>query len=164
MTHNSKNDLARSSQEVLIMPTINSFLIVWNREALLKWKAQYSWPPCTNQFRSTAFDHSNIIYFFTKQASSMRRSTVLSRPIHLVFPVLSDFQKVGWSWRVVLSTIYHLYYADDSMVKCINNWKARFKNVTICLNTNIYSYLETSGGQSSNLYLNVVHFFNTSVH
>ncbi len=31
------------------------------------------------------------------------------------------------------------------------------------LNTNIYSYLETSGGQSSNIYLNVVHFLNTSV-
>ncbi len=30
-------------------------------------------------------------------------------------------------------------------------------------NINIYSYLETSGGQSSNLYLNVVHFFNTSI-
>ncbi len=29
--------------------------------------------------------------------------------------------------------------------------------------TNIYSYLETSGGQSSNLFLNVVHFFNTRV-
>ncbi len=26
-----------------------------------------------------------------------------------------------------------------------------------------YAYLETSSGQSSNLYLNVVHFFNTSV-
>jgi len=26
-----------------------------------------------------------------------------------------------------------------------------------------YQHLETSGGQSSNLYLNVVHFFNTSV-
>ncbi len=37
------------------------------------------------------------------------------------------------------------------------------KNVHNCLNTNIYSYLETSGDQSSNLYLNVVHFFNTSV-
>jgi hypothetical protein len=37
------------------------------------------------------------------------------------------------------------------------------KNVNNCLNTNIYSYLETSGGQSSNLYLNVVHFFNTIV-
>jgi hypothetical protein len=32
------------------------------------------------------------------------------------------------------------------------------KNINNCLNTNIYSYLETSGGQSSNPYLNVVHF------
>ncbi len=37
------------------------------------------------------------------------------------------------------------------------------KNVNNCLNTNIYSYLVTSGGQSSNLYINVVHFLNTSV-
>ncbi len=37
------------------------------------------------------------------------------------------------------------------------------KNVNNCLNTNISSYLETSGGQSYNLYLNVVNFFNTSV-
>ncbi len=37
------------------------------------------------------------------------------------------------------------------------------KNVNNCLNTNISSYLETSGGQSSNPYLNVVHFFNTRV-
>ncbi len=34
-----------------------------------------------------------------------------------------------------------------------------FKNANNFLNTNIYSYLETSGGQSSNLYLNVVTFF-----
>ncbi len=33
------------------------------------------------------------------------------------------------------------------------------KNVNNCLNTNIYYYLETSGGQSSNPCLNVVHFF-----
>ncbi len=37
------------------------------------------------------------------------------------------------------------------------------KIVNNCLNTNINSYLETSGGQRSNLYLNVVNFFNTSV-
>ncbi len=37
------------------------------------------------------------------------------------------------------------------------------KSVNNCLNTNIYSYLEKSGSESSNLYLNVVHFFNTSV-
>ncbi len=35
------------------------------------------------------------------------------------------------------------------------------KNVNNHLNTKIYSYLETSGGQSSNPYLNVVHFLNT---
>jgi hypothetical protein len=35
------------------------------------------------------------------------------------------------------------------------------RNVNNYLNTNIYSYLETFGGQSSNLYLKVVHFFNT---
>jgi hypothetical protein len=39
----------------------------------------------------------------------------------------------------------------------------RFKNVNHCLNTNIYSYVKMSGGPSSNLYLNVVHFFNTRV-
>jgi hypothetical protein len=38
-----------------------------------------------------------------------------------------------------------------------------FKNVNNCMNINIYSYLEMSCGQSYNLYLNVVHFFNTSV-
>jgi len=37
------------------------------------------------------------------------------------------------------------------------------KNVNKCLNTNIYSYLETSGVQSSHPYLNVIHFFNTRV-
>ncbi len=36
------------------------------------------------------------------------------------------------------------------------------KSVNNCLATNNYSYLETSGGKIYNLYLNVVHFFNTS--
>ena len=35
------------------------------------------------------------------------------------------------------------------------------KNGNNGLITNIYSYLETSGGQSSNPYLNVAHFLNT---
>ena len=38
-----------------------------------------------------------------------------------------------------------------------------FKNLNNCFIANIYSYLDKSGGQSSNLYLNVVHFFSTSV-
>ncbi len=39
-----------------------------------------------------------------------------------------------------------------------------FKNVNNYLITNIHSYLETCGGQSSNLYLNVVQFLNTDVY
>jgi hypothetical protein len=39
-----------------------------------------------------------------------------------------------------------------------HQWNMHFKNVNNCLNTHIYSYLGTSAGQSSNLYLNVVHF------
>ncbi len=37
------------------------------------------------------------------------------------------------------------------------------KHVNNCLHTNIYFYLETFGGQSFSLDLNVVHFFNNSV-
>jgi hypothetical protein len=38
-----------------------------------------------------------------------------------------------------------------------------FENIYNCLNANIYSYFETSGGQSSDPYLNVAHFFNARV-
>ncbi len=41
--------------------------------------------------------------------------------------------------------------------------KLTLKNANNCLNTNIYSCLETSAGQSSYLYLNVVHFFNGNI-
>jgi hypothetical protein len=43
------------------------------------------------------------------------------------------------------------------------NGTAHFEKCNSHWNTNIYSYLETSGGLSSNLYLNVVQFFYTSV-
>jgi hypothetical protein len=42
---------------------------------------------------------------------------------------------------------------EQRILKIVNN----------CFNTNIYTYLETSGGQSYNPYLNGVHFFNTSL-
>ncbi len=54
-----------------------------SREPLLKGKAQYSSPPCTS---SAPFDNTNIIHFFTKQATLLRRSIVLSLPLQLVFP------------------------------------------------------------------------------
>ncbi len=46
---------------------------------------------------------------------------------------------------------------------CVSSMEqSALKNVNNYLNRHIYSYLETSGGQSSTLYLNVVHSFNTS--
>ncbi len=56
-----------------------------SRESLLKGKFRYSWPPCTTQFISAAFDFENIMYLFTKQADLMRRLIVLSFPLQLVF-------------------------------------------------------------------------------
>jgi hypothetical protein len=41
---------------------------------------------------------------------------------------------------------------------------ARFKKMSTIVSILTFTHtLETSGGQSTNLYLNVVHFFNTSV-
>jgi hypothetical protein len=49
--------------------------------------------------------------------------------------------------------------AVTSLQACKAMEQHTLKNVNNCLNTSIYSYLGTSGGQMSNLYLNVVHFF-----
>jgi hypothetical protein len=57
-----------------------------NREVLLKGKTQYSWPPCTSLFRWAPFKLKIMFMFLTKQATLMRRSTVQSLPLQLVFP------------------------------------------------------------------------------
>jgi hypothetical protein len=55
------------------------------REPLLKGNAQYSRPPCTNKVSSATFDTENSVYSFTRQATLMRRSTVLSLPLQFVW-------------------------------------------------------------------------------
>ncbi len=49
-------------------------------QILLKGKAHYSLPPCTNLLRSTAFDIAKLFNFLQKQDILMRRSTVLILP------------------------------------------------------------------------------------
>jgi hypothetical protein len=44
--------------------------------------------------------------------------------------------------------------------QALNMEKHALKNANNCLNTSIGPYLDRSGGQNSNAYLNVVHFFN----
>jgi len=69
----------------------------------MKGKAKYSWPPCTKKFESAAFEIENIIYFLTKWASLMSRSTVLSLPPQLVFP----------AWFVLDWAVKMLYKKSD---------------------------------------------------
>jgi hypothetical protein len=49
------------------------------------------------------------------------------------------------------------------MLSILYNGIAHFNKCKQLFVYNIYSYLETWGGKSSNLYLNVVHFFTASV-
>ncbi len=73
-----------------------------------------------------------------------------------------------WPKTAPFITIYYVMFFSSSMPFNIRHlWQlmeqCTLKNVNIYLKTNIYSYLETSSGLSSNLYLNVFHFFNTRV-
>jgi hypothetical protein len=84
-------------------------------EVLLKGKAQYSWPPCTNLFRSAPFYIENIIYRFTKQATLIRRSTVLnlfrSAPFYIVNIIYHFTKQATLMWRsTVLSLTPQLVF------------------------------------------------------
>ncbi len=75
-----------------------------------------------------------------------------------------EARKSDWKGRrlkVPLDLFFSISKVEGSLEMAME--KPALINVNTCLNTNIYSYLETSGSQSSNLCLNVVHFFNTSV-
>ncbi len=71
--------------------------------------------------------------------------------------------KANMPATVTRDSHYYTYLAHLEQNDTNRNDPNALKNVNNCLNTNIYSDLETSGGQISNLYLNVAHFFNTSV-
>jgi hypothetical protein len=67
------------------------FSVSLTKEYLLKGKAQYRSPPNTNKLRSAAaFDTAYIIYICTIRVTLMRRSTVLSYSLLLVFHGLTS--------------------------------------------------------------------------
>ncbi len=66
--------------------------------------------------------------------------------------------------QLILSSTVFLVYESEISTRFFQAMEqSSLKIVNNCLNTNIYSYLETSAGQSYDLYLNVVDFFSTSV-
>ncbi len=76
---------------------------------------------------------------------------ILSKPFVTKVPLTSIVDL-----RLIYHRLGHCYKPITAMEQ------GALKNVNNSLNTNLYSYLETSGIESSNLYLNVAHFFNTS--
>ncbi len=70
-----------------------------------------------------------------------------------LFIIMLNAVRVSVVMLSVVAWIRNLYYKAFYSGKNVNN----------CLNTNIYSYLETSGSKVFNLHLNFVHSFNTSV-
>jgi hypothetical protein len=79
-------------------------LVVWHKlhytlkqGTLSEGKAQYSWPPCTDDFRSAAIDVINIMYFVKTSYFKEEVNRIL--PLPLVFPVSS----ISLHWKDVVS-------------------------------------------------------------
>jgi hypothetical protein len=53
----------------IIMVSVVAQSKSYSRELLLKGMAQYSWPSCTNLFRSATLDIANMLYFSKKKTS-----------------------------------------------------------------------------------------------
>ncbi len=85
------------------------------------------------------------------RSSGVQNVTVRKQLIMLLF-TLKKYDNVPWIITKIKKTPM-VQPMEQRTLKIVNNH----------LNMNFYSYLETSGGQSSDLYFNVVHFFNTSV-
>jgi hypothetical protein len=79
------------------------------------------------------------------------------------FVLRSNRALIEWSAR--LATTSNIDEAEKlkAEVEKVIFLYNRTEHFNKCSNTNIYSYLETSGGQTFNLYLSVIRFFNTSV-
>jgi len=70
------------------------------KEPLMKWKARYSWPPCTDQFWSAAFGIAIIIELFYK-------TSYLEEEVNCTEPSLSD--------RVPCSSQLKLFESPNKM-------------------------------------------------
>jgi hypothetical protein len=71
-----------------------------------------------------------------------------------LMPVSNIKGEISFLWRLTVAQLLIWGLSmEHRILKIVNN----------CLNTNIFSFLETSVSQSSNQYLKVVHFFNTNI-
>jgi hypothetical protein len=69
-----------------IKANLTIFLALFDQEILTEGEGSVQLTSFTNWIRTAHFYIENIIFLFTKQATLMRRPTVLSCPPQLVFP------------------------------------------------------------------------------
>jgi len=81
---------------------------------------------------------------------------VASFPFFYIFINISSFK----AWFIECILRFQEWFGED--IVDFQMEQHALKNVNNCFHASIYSYIETSGGQSSNLRLNVIHFFHTS--
>jgi hypothetical protein len=93
-----------------------------------------------------------VHFYFLTKTNYLNKEVSRTEPSPSLRPCLKRFE------NKMLCCKHSFYFG-----KLILMEQHALKNVNNCLKTNIYSYLETSSGQSFNLYLNVDHCFNTSV-
>jgi len=139
------------------------------------WKKQESWfdfffqeelnKSLKKYIRVIHKDTRQQLVFLRPQVTSLQQTTVVDYT-HTIF--------IKWPPGPLEDNSFKELFYNLAHMKCYNllkkwqnlknvNGTVHLKNVSNCLSTNINSYLETSGGQISILYLNVVQFFNTSV-
>ena len=88
------------------------------------------------------------------QTSQIKLSNLLKNETLFISKQCFKFKKI-----VSLIVYVGVQFVSLVRIQTFTMEQHALKNVNNCLNTNIYSYLETSGGQSSNLYLNVGSFY-----
>ncbi len=118
--------------------------------------------------QASVMSHSSLLdLFISDESSSCNSITPLGLLVEAKIQALHSQQFIffatytAWAYKlgIYITPGWKLFLCKLSLYAME---RCTLKNVNNCLNTNIYSYLDTSGGKSSNLYLNVVHFFNIS--
>ncbi len=107
----------------------------------------------------TNFVKSSVFWFEqTHQIVQTHQLTTLQVALSRSKLVRLSQDRLQIKWQTVAICILLFTYISIPMEQ------HALKNANNCWNTNIYSYLETPRSQNSNLNLNVVHYFNSSVY
>ncbi len=113
------------------------------KEVLLKGKAQYGWPPCTNQFRWAPFYIENVMYLFHKsnylnEVVNCTKPSPLVRlpwPVHQLLPYFVSYScklfvaLTSLLWIFVRTTYSH--NKISKMVYCMHVHMQWFQNALL---------------------------------